>query len=111
MPVGSARRPDFRAIRIALTPAFPLAVTVRTVVQRVQRRFRPLRGATQRLRTSRGDLLIGGDIVVAIDDRPIATRDQMNLYLEGNKRVGDAVKLTVVRDGERIELSAVLGAR
>lgn len=63
-------------------------------------------------RDARGRLVIvGGDIVTAIDGRPIATRDDLTLYLEAHKRVGDQVQLTVVRGGETLTLTATLAER
>jgi S1-C subfamily serine protease len=70
-----------------------------------------VRGANQQLRVRGGYLLIGGDILTAIDDQPITTRDQMTIYLENNKRVGDQVKLSLIRDGQPITLTATLTAR
>ncbi|MCS7062063.1 MAG: trypsin-like peptidase domain-containing protein [Anaerolineae bacterium] len=70
-----------------------------------------VRGASQRLRTTVGTLLVGGDILIALDDRPIHTRDDMTIYLENHKRVGDTVRLTLIRDGEQITLEATLQAR
>lgn len=70
-----------------------------------------VRGATQQLRVRGGYLLIGGDILTAVDDRPIATRDQLTIYLENNKRVGETVTLSLIRDGQPITLTATLAAR
>jgi len=70
-----------------------------------------VRGASEGLRTSFGVLLVGGDILVALDDRPIQTRDDMTIYLENHKRVGDVVRMTLVRDGAQITLEATLQAR
>jgi S1-C subfamily serine protease len=70
-----------------------------------------VRGATQQLRLRGGYLLIGGDILTSVDGRPIATRDQLTIYLENNKRVGEAVTLSLIRDGQPITLTATLTAR
>lgn len=70
-----------------------------------------VRGATRRLPIGNGYLLVGGDILTAIDDQPIATRDQLTLYLENNKRVGETVTLSLLRDGQPITLTATLTAR
>ncbi|GIV83185.1 MAG: 2-alkenal reductase [Candidatus Roseilinea sp.] len=70
-----------------------------------------VRGATRQLRVRGGYLLIGGDILTAVDGRPIATRDQLTIYLENNKRVGEAVTLSLIRDGQPITLTATLTAR
>ena len=70
-----------------------------------------VRGASERIRVYGGYLLAGGDILVAIDDQPIYTRDAMTIYLESNKRAGDKVTLTLIRDGQQMTLDAVLDAR
>jgi S1-C subfamily serine protease len=70
-----------------------------------------VRGATQRVRVSGGYLLTGGDILTAIDDKLINTRDAMTIYLENNRRAGDTVKLTLLRDGKELTLDATLDAR
>jgi S1-C subfamily serine protease len=70
-----------------------------------------VRGATQRVLVRGGYLLIGGDILIAVDDRPIATRDQLTIYLENNKRVGQPVTLSIIRDGQPLTLTAQLTAR
>jgi len=70
-----------------------------------------VRGATQQMRVRGGYLLIGGDILTAVDEQPIATRDQLTIYLENNKRVGDPVTLSLIRDGRPITLTAKLTAR
>lgn len=68
--------------------------------------------AAELRRDVRGRLIIvGGDIVTAIDGRPIATRDDLTLYLEAYKRVGDQVQLTVVRGSETLTLTATLAER
>ncbi|MCL4507218.1 MAG: trypsin-like peptidase domain-containing protein [Chloroflexi bacterium] len=68
-------------------------------------------GATQRLRTYGGYILTGGDILTAIDDKPIYTRDAMTIYLETTKHAGDTVKLTLIRGNATITLNAVLDAK
>jgi len=70
-----------------------------------------VRGATQRVRTNGGYLLTGGDILTAIDDKPINTRDAMTIYFETTKRAGDTVKLTILREKTTLTLNAVLDAR
>lgn len=70
-----------------------------------------VREATQRMRVAGGTILTGGDILTAIDDQPINTRDAMVIYLETNKRPGDTVKLSLIRDGSELTLTATLDAR
>ena len=47
------------------------------------------------------------DIVVAIDGEPIDTADALIINIRGHK-IGDSIKLTVLRDDEELELEATL---
>jgi S1-C subfamily serine protease len=51
----------------------------------------------------------GGDIIVAVGGKPVATNNDLLVELEENFRPGDKVNLTVVRDGKNIEVAVTLG--
>jgi serine protease Do len=54
----------------------------------------------------------GGDLVTAIDDKPVTTFDDLLVYLESFKSPGDRVNLTVLRNGnEQNTITVVLGQR
>ena len=53
----------------------------------------------------------GGDLIVAFDGRPVRTFDELLSYLVTNKSPGDAVVLTVLRDGQTVDITVTLGAR
>ncbi|MAS33387.1 MAG: 2-alkenal reductase [Anaerolineaceae bacterium] len=53
----------------------------------------------------------GGDIITAINGEPIYSRSDMLIYLEENYRPGDTVTLTIVRDGQTMDVEATLSAR
>jgi 2-alkenal reductase len=53
----------------------------------------------------------GGDMITAIDGRPIKTFDEMLSYLVTHKVPGDTVVLTVMRGEETIEITITLGKR
>ena len=57
--------------------------------------------------TSNGVLPPGGDVIVAIDGKPVTTIEQLAKTVDGYN-VGDSVKLSVIRDGKQIEVSATL---
>ncbi len=42
----------------------------------------------------------GGDLIVAIDDQPVKTFDDLLIYLESFKSPGDKIDVTVLRPGE-----------
>ena len=54
---------------------------------------------------------VGGDIITAIADQPVATFDDILMYLEYNTSPGDTVTLEVLRDGETITLDLTLAPR
>jgi S1-C subfamily serine protease len=56
-------------------------------------------------------LLAGGDLVIAIDGRPVKNYDDLMRYLVSNKGPGDEVILTVLRSEEQLEISILLGKR
>lgn len=49
------------------------------------------------------------DMIVAVNDKPVRTVDDLLTSIEENKP-GDEVVVTVVREGEKIKVSVVLGA-
>ena len=70
-----------------------------------------LRGGNRTLRMGNILLPVGGDVIVKVDGQEIADNRALNVYLETRKRVGDAVTLTVVRDGREMDLQVTLGER
>ncbi|MEZ4668754.1 MAG: trypsin-like peptidase domain-containing protein [Anaerolineae bacterium] len=53
----------------------------------------------------------GGDIIIAIGGKPVATRNDMLLALEEGYRPGDTAEITVVRDGKTISQTVTLGTQ
>jgi S1-C subfamily serine protease len=53
-------------------------------------------------------VLLGGDVLTGIDDRPIASQMDLNLALN-RKRPGDTVKVEFYRGGQKMELHVALG--
>ena len=61
--------------------------------------------------TNDPNLKAGGDIITAIDGQPVATFDQLLSYLVTNKSPGDSAVLTVLRDGQSMDITITLGSR
>jgi 2-alkenal reductase len=53
----------------------------------------------------------GGDLIIAIDGRPVVTFNDLIGYLVKQKSPGDTVVLTVLRDGKELQLSLTLDKR
>ena len=50
----------------------------------------------------------GGDVILAVDGNPVTNVDQLATYLDSQKRAGDTVTLTVLRDGNEMTVQATL---
>ena len=55
-------------------------------------------------------IIIGGDVIVAIDGEKIVSQSDMNLVLN-RKRPGDTVSVSVYRGGKKIDVPVKLGER
>lgn len=53
----------------------------------------------------------GGDLIIAIDDRPVRVFGDLLTYLMENKSPGDTVQLTILRDNQKQEVTLKLGKR
>lgn len=61
--------------------------------------------------TRRGRYIFsGGDIITAIDEKPVATRNDLLIALDENYRPGDEAVLTIVRDNQTIQQTVKLGS-
>jgi 2-alkenal reductase len=70
-----------------------------------------LRPGSESVPYAGGTLLLGGDIITAIEEQEIRTSDDLISYLQLNAAVGDTLTLTVVRDGEEQNIEVTLAAR
>lgn len=61
--------------------------------------------------TSIPNLNAGGDLITAIDGRPIRNFDELLSYLITNKSPGDNAVLTVLRDGQSVDVTITLDKR
>lgn len=70
-----------------------------------------LRGGSK-LVTLRGiRVRVGGDVIVALDGKPVKTAQDLQVYLDTYKQVGDTLNVTVLRDGQELNLPVTLAAR
>ena len=68
-----------------------------------------LRGGTKT--TDIPNLLAGGDLVVAVDGKPVIVYGDLISYVVNHKSPGDQIMLTIIRDGEQMEVPLTLGKR
>jgi len=67
-----------------------------------------IRGAKDQIVIGSRIILVGGDIITAIDNTPIKGVDFLNAYLEDNTQVGQTVELSILRDGKPLKVKVVL---
>jgi S1-C subfamily serine protease len=54
---------------------------------------------------------LGGDVIIAIDNNTVRKIDDILAYVEMEKSVGEDLKLTILRDGQTMDVIATLAAR
>jgi S1-C subfamily serine protease len=54
---------------------------------------------------------LGGDVIIAVDNNTVRKIDDILAYVEMKKSVGDNLKLTILREGQTMEVTAALAAR
>jgi S1-C subfamily serine protease len=69
-----------------------------------------LRGSYQPVIINGQQLLVGGDVIVALDGQTIAAFEDMSAFLQ-QAEPGQEVTLTLLRDGNRLEVPVTLAAR
>lgn len=57
------------------------------------------------------EVLLDGDVIIAIDDEKIRGINDLLLYLARETSPGETVEMTVIRDGEKMDIPVELGAR
>ena len=70
-----------------------------------------IRAGAEEYETKYGKLLVGGDVIIAIDDAPVLDFDDLLEYLFGETRPGQKVLLTIIREGEELSVPVVLQER
>jgi S1-C subfamily serine protease len=54
---------------------------------------------------------LGGDVITSVDNKIVRKIDDILVYLQREKSVGDEMQLTILRDGHEMQITTVLGAR
>ena len=70
-----------------------------------------LQGGDREIEVMGQSVVVGGDIVTAIDEEELLSFDDLVAYLVSDTEVGQDVMLTIIRDGREIEVPVTLGKR
>jgi S1-C subfamily serine protease len=68
-----------------------------------------LRGGQEQVRIGRMLLLVGGDILTAIDGEPIRSGRDLLRFLDTQTTIGQTIQVTVWRDGQEVTVPVTLG--
>jgi putative serine protease PepD len=101
-----------RAIWPGLAQALGLSVQQGVLIERVEpggpAAQAGLRGGDRIVLAGLQELRVGGDIVVAIDGKPVTSQMDLNLLLN-REGPGETVTITVVRNGKKLDIPVKLG--
>jgi S1-C subfamily serine protease/osmotically-inducible protein OsmY len=67
-----------------------------------------IRGATREVIVGNNILLVGGDVITAINGHPMRTGEELTVFLENQTRVSETVQVTLIRDGKQLTVSVTL---
>jgi len=70
-----------------------------------------VRGGDQDATIDGVSVKLGGDVIIVVDNKTVRKIDDILVYLQREKAVGDELKLTILRDGQQMQVTIVLGAR
>lgn len=70
-----------------------------------------LRIGTRLVRVGNQRIPVGGDIITAIDGKPTKMMDDLTVYLDAERRPGDIVRLSILREEKPETLQVTLGER
>ena len=70
-----------------------------------------LHGSDRQVEIDGQEVRVGGDVIVAIDGKPVKDFDDVVTYLVRATQVGQKIKLTVLRNGKQETLQVTLAAR
>ena len=70
-----------------------------------------LHGSDRQVEMDGEQVVVGGDVVTAVNDEPIHSMDDLITYLSRSGKVGDTLTLTIMRDGKEQSVDVTLQAR
>jgi S1-C subfamily serine protease len=114
--LGRVRRPVLGVITLAIGPDIAdqlgLPSDYGLLVQRVlpgsAAEHAGLKGGSERAYLGNTPIMVGGDLIVAIDGQEVQDQQQL-AQIMNNHRAGDTVRVTIYRGKRRIDLNLTLG--
>src|SRR5256885_1839698 len=116
LTLGRVRRPALGVLTLPISPDIAsdlgLPADYGLLVQRVlpggAAERAGLKGGTERAYLGNTPIMVGGDLIVAIDGQDVQDQQQLEQVMN-NHRAGDTVRITIYRGKRRIDLNLTLG--
>ena len=116
LTLGRVRRPVLGVITLAIGPDIAdqlglpsdYGLLVQRVIPGSAAERAGLKGGTERAYLGNTPIMVGGDLIVAIDGQDVPDQQQL-AQMMNNHRAGDTVRLTIYRGKRRIDLNLTLG--
>jgi S1-C subfamily serine protease len=116
LTLGRVRRPALGVVTLPISPDIAdelgLASDYGLLIVRVTpggaAERAGLRGGTDRAYLGNMPIMIGGDLIVALDGQEVQDQQQLSRIMN-NHRAGDAVKVTIYRGKKKMEVDVTLG--
>jgi len=116
LTLGRVRRPVLGVVTVAIGPdvadQLGLPADYGLLIQRVlpggAAERAGLQGGTERAYLGNTSIMVGGDLIVAIDGQDVQDQQQLAQVMN-NHRAGDAVRVTIYRGKRKVDLNITLG--
>lgn len=116
LTIGRVRRPVLGVLTIPIGPdiadelglAADSGLLIERVVPGSAAERAGLRGGTERAYYENYPIMIGGDLIVAIDGEEVQDQQELQQIMN-NHRAGDTVKVTIYRGKRKLDVSVTLG--
>ena len=70
-----------------------------------------LKGGTHNVTIQQQEYIVGGDVIVSINGQRVSDYDSFSSYLEEHAVAGQSIQIGIIRNGQYMTLSVVLGSR
>ena len=116
LTLGRVRRPALGVVTLPISPdiadqlglASDYGLLIIRVVAGGAAERAGLKGGTERAYLGNTPIMVGGDLIVAIDGQDVQDQQELSRIMN-NHRAGDVVKVTIYRGKRRMEVEVTLG--
>jgi S1-C subfamily serine protease len=116
LTLGRVRRPALGVVTLPISPdiaadlglASDSGLLIIRVVPGGAAERAGLKGGTERAYLGNTPIMVGGDLIVAIDGQDVQDQQELSRIMN-NHRAGDSVKITIYRGKRRMDVEVTLG--